>query len=281
MRLSYGRCLGRRIFATVADMSFSPANLHRHALLPAGRLPGGGGALGPRPGGGGGRAAGHGPRLHRRLAGTAAGLKEEYGERLQLHFAPDKGQSDAINRGMALARGNVLAWLNSDDRYHPGALSEVAGYLDSPEPRWLYGRCGIIDGERPPDLPADRLVQELAGAALLHLQAADRAVHPPDGLVLEPGDMGKGGGVDVDRHMDMDYDLHLHFARIARPKVSSAYLADSRVHPEAKSSTRTFEGIDAVAMTARQHAVGLGWRGQVAVLMHRLYGLRTKTDLSI
>jgi hypothetical protein len=76
--------------------------------------------------------------------------------------------------------------------------------------------------------------------------------------------------------MDMDYDLHLHFARIARPKISSSYLADSRVHPEAKSSTRTFEGIDAVAVTARQHAAGLGWRGKVAVLIHRLYGLRTK-----
>src|SRR5512139_2923338 len=35
-------------------------------------------------------------------------LKNEYGESLQLHFAPDDGQSDAIKRGMALARGTVL-----------------------------------------------------------------------------------------------------------------------------------------------------------------------------
>jgi hypothetical protein len=84
------------------------------------------------------------------------------------------------------------------------------------------------------------------------------------------------GGVDVNRHMDMDYDLFLHFARIAPPKVVTTYLADSRVHPDAKSSTRTFEGIDAVAITARKHAAGLGTRGKLAVLINKLYGIRTK-----
>jgi hypothetical protein len=74
----------------------------------------------------------------------------------------------------------------------------------------------------------------------------------------------------------MDYDLFLHFARITRPRIVTAYLADSRVHPDAKSSTRTFEGIDAVVVTARQHAVGLGLRGKLAVLIHRIYGMRTK-----
>jgi hypothetical protein len=84
------------------------------------------------------------------------------------------------------------------------------------------------------------------------------------------------GGVDVNRHMDMDYDLFLHFAMVVEPMVSCSYMADSRVHPDAKSSTRTFEGIDAVALTARQHAVGLGLRGKLAILLHTVYDLRTK-----
>jgi glycosyltransferase involved in cell wall biosynthesis len=71
-------------------------------------------------------------------------LKQEYPDTLVLQFTPDSGQSDAINRGMAMARGNVLGWLNSDDRLRPGSLL-TASRLDTAEPCWLYGRGGIID----------------------------------------------------------------------------------------------------------------------------------------
>lgn len=203
-------------------------------------------------------------------------LKEEYGERLLLHFAPDRGQSDAINRGMALARGNVLAWLNSDDRYHPGALREVAGYLDAPEPRWLYGRCGIIDSNGRPIFRPIVWYKNWRGRRFSIYKLLTEPFIPQMASFWNRAIWAQVGGVDVDRHMDMDYDLHLRFARIAPPRVITTYLADSRVHSEAKSSTRTFEGIDAVLLTARQHAAGLGWRAQLAVLLHRLYDLRTK-----
>src|SRR6266542_3699578 len=72
-------------------------------------------------------------------------LKINYGARLILHFTPDDGQADAINHGMGLARGNILGWLNSDDRLRPGALSRIVPFLTGYGPRWLYGRCGIID----------------------------------------------------------------------------------------------------------------------------------------
>ena len=65
-------------------------------------------------------------------------LRTEYGDSLQLHFAPDDGQADAINRGMDLARGNILGWINSDDRLRPGSLA--AGYAS---PGWKLTPAGF------------------------------------------------------------------------------------------------------------------------------------------
>jgi glycosyltransferase involved in cell wall biosynthesis len=43
----------------------------------------------------------------------------------------DKGQTDAINKGFARARGEILAWINSDDTYQPGAFAEVVAFLQA------------------------------------------------------------------------------------------------------------------------------------------------------
>ena len=44
---------------------------------------------------------------------------------------PDRGQTDAINKGFARARGGILAWINSDDTYQPGAVSEAVTFLET------------------------------------------------------------------------------------------------------------------------------------------------------
>jgi len=74
----------------------------------------------------------------------------------------------------------------------------------------------------------------------------------------------------------MDYDLWLRFAQVSDPLVLKDFLADFRVHGEAKGSRQTGSQLDAAFATARKHAAGLGWRGEAALVLHRLLGWRTR-----
>ena len=58
----------------------------------------------------------------------------------------DRGQSDALNKGMAVAKGNYLTWLNSDDVILDGALEEVISIIQRGQaPEWLAGNVALMD----------------------------------------------------------------------------------------------------------------------------------------
>ncbi|MDA0196245.1 MAG: glycosyltransferase family 2 protein [Bacteroidetes bacterium] len=58
---------------------------------------------------------------------------------------PDKGQSDAINKGLRMATGEIVNWLNSDDFYEPDALTFVAEAFDNPTTNVVCGKSKIVD----------------------------------------------------------------------------------------------------------------------------------------
>lgn len=203
-------------------------------------------------------------------------LKLCYGERLQLHFAADDGQADAVNRGMALARGEILGWLNADDRLRPGALRQVAPLLRGPEPRWLYGRCGMIDAGGRSISPYIVWYKNLRGRRFSIYKLLTEDFIPQMATFWNRPLWETAGSLDRERHLAMDYDLFLRFARIAAPQPLPAYLADFRVHRQAKSSRQIDAHMAEAYATVREHAATLGWRGKLALLLHRLYAVRTR-----
>ncbi|EKD52306.1 MAG: glycosyl transferase family 2 [uncultured bacterium] len=65
---------------------------------------------------------------------------------VKIIIAPDKGQTDAINRGFRMATGNVVCWLNTDEYYDQGALSKVVEHFEKhPDVDVVFGDCAFVD----------------------------------------------------------------------------------------------------------------------------------------
>ena len=72
---------------------------------------------------------------------------QSFGDRITYWVSePDRGQTHAINKGMARATGDIRAYLNSDDIYLPGAVRAVVeAFQANPDADILHGRCVTID----------------------------------------------------------------------------------------------------------------------------------------
>lgn len=72
---------------------------------------------------------------------------KKYSDRLKWWVSEkDNGQAEAINKGFARAKGEITAWVNSDDYYMPGAVSSaVKAFSDHPEAGFVYGNVQVVD----------------------------------------------------------------------------------------------------------------------------------------
>src|ERR1041385_5182473 len=74
----------------------------------------------------------------------------------------DRGQADAIQKGLALVNGPVSAYLNSDDIYMPGTLNRVGARFARQETDVVYGNLYLID-------PDDRVIEEHRNTPFMRL----------------------------------------------------------------------------------------------------------------
>jgi glycosyltransferase involved in cell wall biosynthesis len=176
-----------------------------------------------------------------------------YGARLAWVSERDRGQIDAINKGLRTATGDVVGWINSDDVLLPGALARVAAALTAhPEAEWVHGRCRIIDEHdhtmrrwvslykhyRCRRHSFDNLLTENYVSQMTAFWR--RRVHDEIGY-LDPG-----------LDLAFDYDLFLRLARRGAPIYLDDEIACFRMYGSSKSGAGYAAQLDqAVAITAR------------------------------
>jgi len=165
---------------------------------------------------------------------TLAILKRYQG-RIRLVSELDRGQSDAINKGFRMATGEILAWLNSDDTYLPGALDAAVATLRRGA-RWCFGECRIIDEhDREIRQPITRYKTWLARRFTLgRLLAAGNFISQP-ATFFQREIFEQAGPLEEHFHLAMDYDLWLRFARLGDPHFIHRPLANFRWHGASKT----------------------------------------------
>lgn len=208
--------------------------------------------------------------------GTVEILKS-YGKRIKWVSEKDKGQSDAINKGMKMAKGDILAYLNSDDLYKEGSLFAVAEYfLKNFQSYWLCGKCDIID-ER--ESVTDNFVTNYKNIFLKHfsnifLLSVLNYISQP-AVFWRKEVTGKIGLFNPDLHYAMDYDYWLRTYKIYKSGYIDRYLASYRIHSQSKS------GANFSALLSEGYQVSKSHFGRLLSGLHGIHDFITLTGYKI
>jgi GT2 family glycosyltransferase len=190
-----------------------------------------------------------------------------YGERVRWISEPDRGQSDAINKGIRMAKGELVAWINSDDYY--ASPRAVAALLDA------------FDAERNVDIAYGNGVRVDAGGRELGpykarvVSGVAQIVTHPASFVLQPSLVFRRqlfldvGGVDESLHYTMDYELWIRLFAAARvTRFIPEVIACARYHTDAKSIAAMGKQIREAWSVKREAAKRLELGACDQLLMH-------------
>jgi glycosyltransferase involved in cell wall biosynthesis len=174
-----------------------------------------------------------------------------YGDRLSWVSEPDRGQAAAINKGWRQTKGDIIAWLNSDDTYRSGALRAVAdAFLSHPEAGLVYGGCDYISarGEFLSKYPSGPFDYE----AFIR---TSRSPIPQPSAFLRREVLERAGYVDETLSLVLDWEYWIRVGACYPVVYLPRTLACYRVHSASKSATQDLQnGIETVRVYRRLFA---------------------------
>jgi len=142
----------------------------------------------------------------------------------------DRGQTDAINKGFGRTTGEILAWINSDDTYLPGAFLEAAQYLqENPDVGMVYGDANLVDenGNFLSKFPARQTDYKRLRRGSVHI--------PQQASFFRAALWNQVGPLDPSFYFAMDYDLWVRLAKITQLIYYPHLWANFRLHGQGKS----------------------------------------------
>lgn len=161
---------------------------------------------------------------------------QKYADRLVYWVSePDRGQAHAIKKGFARATGELLAWLNSDDLYEPGALWKI-GRAYAANPGKII--AGNVKNFYPDGREEVTVQQGLTVENMVKFWEEKYSWHQP-GIFIPRDTFIEVGGLDEDLFFYMDQDLMCRLLQVTDVVYLPETVARFRLHDASKTSTAT------------------------------------------
>ncbi|MEM6820973.1 MAG: glycosyltransferase family 2 protein [Verrucomicrobiota bacterium] len=181
-----------------------------------------------------------------------ASILERYKSRVSTIISePDCGQADALRKGFALAEGEIVAYLNSDDYFLPGTLERIRQLMNEhTDTDLIYGDRIFVDAD-------NNLIRYWKLPVHVDYVMLRWDFIPQEAAFWRRSAMEFVGGIDKKYQFAMDYDL---FARMMKAgknfKHSDQFFAVFREHAEAKTSVLMNElGMPEMELVRRENSI--------------------------
>jgi glycosyltransferase involved in cell wall biosynthesis len=167
--------------------------------------------------------------------------------RMRLIVEPDGGVAEALEKGLAAAKGEIFAYINADDTYFPGALRTAVHWLgDRPDLAGVYGNAYWIDDDenRIDSYPTEPFDRQSLGESCYICQPA---------CFLRTDVLRAVGGFNTNFQVAFDYELWLRLAQSHNLLRIDALLANSRMHRANKTLRQRTVGFEEASRALRQY----------------------------
>lgn len=203
----------------------------------------------------------------------ARGYAERHPDVFKLFVEKDSGQADALNRGFARVKGEILGFLNSDDVLTPGTLASVARHIDPEAGRFVVMGRSLFIGEGSRYVGVEHPAEYRGHFEHLAIWKRGFNTVPQPSVFWHRSVWERDGGFDVNEHHALDYDLfcrmsrHYFFHRV--DELWSHY----RMHDASKSAQRSEAEVLELSINVSRKYWGswltpLRWRCEISHWLH-------------